>query len=173
MRKVLFILGQLSDTDVDWLARHGRREVQPQGRLLIRAGLPLEHLYIVLEGQLSVLAGDGRTMARVGAGDILGEVAFVEVGKATATVRIDEQARVLALPVALLRRKLDDDLPFAARFYRALALCLADHLSNTMRHAGLAEDGAGDGVDELGAAVLDNLHLAGARFDRILKQLAG
>ncbi|CAK0740139.1 hypothetical protein CCP3SC15_1080012 [Gammaproteobacteria bacterium] len=38
MRKVLFILGQLSDTDVDWLANNGKRERIAKGVVLIRSG---------------------------------------------------------------------------------------------------------------------------------------
>ena len=48
------------------------------------------------------------------------------------------------------------------RFYKALATMLSDRL----RHA---QDGP-EASGELDSAVLDKLHLAGARFERILKK---
>ena len=38
MRKVLYILGQLSDSDVDWLARSGKRVKHAKGAELIKFG---------------------------------------------------------------------------------------------------------------------------------------
>ena len=65
MRKVLFIFGQLSDADVDWLATQGKRSRLPRGTVLIREGVPVDTLYIVLEGELAVVSErTGREIAR-------------------------------------------------------------------------------------------------------------
>jgi hypothetical protein len=83
---------------------------------------------------------------------------------------------VLAVPRNALEERLRRDAGFAARFYKALAMLLADRLraGNKML--------AGDGgpvldedvvdVDEMDPDSLDTLYLAGQRFDRILKRLA-
>lgn len=176
MRKVLFILGQLSDTDAAWLADHGRLQKLPAGTELIRQGTCLDTIYIVLDGAMSVLIDPGITLDEVGSGDILGELSLVDSGLTTASVRVDQEARVLAIPKQILKEKLEADPAFAARFYRAIALFLADRMRNAIRRMGYGPDSApaaSPDIDELDTEVLDNLYLAGARFERILKQFAG
>ncbi|HNV69139.1 MAG TPA: hypothetical protein PKO06_05530, partial [Candidatus Ozemobacteraceae bacterium] len=89
--------------------------------------------------------------------------AFIDVRKSAKTI---------------LDKRLKSDSEFAARFYKALALFLADRMRNTIRHLGygkLSDEPARDedalDLDELDIEVLDNVHLAGARFERILKKL--
>lgn len=177
MRRVLFILGQLSDTDVAWLAEHGRRQRIAAGTQLIRQGTHIDTLYIVLEGSLSVLTARGVKLGEVCSGDILGEMSLVDAHATAAAVRADRDCVVLAVSKQLLQDKLDADVHFAARFYRALSLFLADRMRNTMRTMGYGEDEAGAAspadFDELDPDVLDRVHLAGARFERMLKRLAG
>jgi CRP-like cAMP-binding protein len=176
MRKVLFILGQLNDSDVEWLSTVGERRRVAAGEVLIREGSHLDTVYIVLEGQMSVLAGGGVKLAQVASGDILGEMSLVDSSRTSASVICDSQSLVLAIPKAKLSDRLKSDVGFAARFYKALTLFLADRMRNTIRQMGygkLADEPVHDemDVDELDIEVLDNVHLAGARFERILKKL--
>ena len=70
MRKVLYILGQLSDDDIEWLIAKGSQRQFPAGAVLIREGQPIDALYIVLDGALSITAaalGD-KEVARLGTG---------------------------------------------------------------------------------------------------------
>ncbi len=173
MRKVLFVLGQLSDTDVEWLANNGIRERIPKGTMLIKSGTRIEDLYIVLDGNMKVLAPNGTLLGEVASGDILGEMSFIESGKTVASVRVEEDSRVLKLSGRAVTRKLTEDVPFAARFYRALAVFLADRMRNTIRNLGFGSVDSQSEIDELDTNVLDNVHLAGARFERMLKKLAG
>ena len=176
MRKVLFILGQLNDSDVEWLSTVGdRRKVAP-GTELIREATNLETVYLILDGQMSVWAGSVK-IAMVGSGDILGEMSLVDSSKTSASIKADTDSVVLAIPKTQLRQRLEGDIGFAARFYKALALFLADRMRNTIKRMGygkLAEEPDRDDLDldELDPAVLDNVHLAGARFERILKKLS-
>ena len=177
MRKVLFILGQLSDSDVEWLSTIGTRRNVPAGEVLIKEGVHLDTLYLILEGQMSVTTR-GIMLAKVTSGDILGEMSMVDSSRTSASVVCDNNATVLALPKPILDKRLEDDSEFAARFYKALALFLADRMRNTIRHLGygnLSDEPARDedalDRDELDIEVLDNVHLAGARFERILKKL--
>ncbi|MSQ66569.1 MAG: cyclic nucleotide-binding domain-containing protein [Gammaproteobacteria bacterium] len=178
MRKVLFILGQMSDSDTAWLANNGQRQVIAKGTELIRQGSRINTMYFILTGVMSVVNQQGTKLAELGGGDILGEMSMLDSGVTAASVRADQDCTVLAIAKPALEKKLADDTAFAARFYRALALFLADRMRSTMRTLGYGE--ARDEVpteglaeDELDAAVLDNVHLAGARFERLLKQLAG
>lgn len=177
MRKVLFILGQLTDADAAWLARVGQRQRLAAGTELIRQGTRIDTIYIILEGAMSVLTANGVRLAEVGSGDILGEMSLVDSGLTAASVRVDQPAVVLSVSKQILQDKLNSDAPFAARFYRALSLFLADRMRNTIRRMGYGRDEpepqAQTDTDELDADVLDRVHLAGARFERMLKQLSG
>jgi len=176
MRKVLFILGQLTDSDAEWLSTNGRRQTVAKGVELISHGMEIDTIYIVLDGSMSVKTANGVVIAQVSSGDILGEMSLVDSGLTAASVMVEQDASVLAVPKKLLSEKLKADVGFAARFYRALCLFLADRMRNTIRRMGYGKDAPGAGAvadgDVLDSDVLDNLHLAGARFERMLKKLA-
>src|SRR5262245_34968175 len=124
MRKVLFILSELADEDVDWLIAHGRRLSVPAGTLLLEEGTPIEVLYVVLDGLLVVTlrAARDREIARLQSGEILGELSFLDSRPPSASVRAIEPSTVLSIPRARLAAKLEQDPGFAARFYRALGV---------------------------------------------------
>jgi CRP/FNR family transcriptional regulator, cyclic AMP receptor protein len=176
MRKILFILGQLTDVDVEWLIGHGRKRDIPTGTVLVHEGQPIDMLFIVLRGQLEVhgayLQGTG---IRLGSGEIVGEVSLLDSRPPIATVTSIEPSTVLAIPRADIADHLNDDMGFAVRFYRALAVLLAQRLRNTGMRLG---DGKAKAIeddveysDELSPEVLDSVHVAGARFERVLQRL--
>jgi CRP/FNR family cyclic AMP-dependent transcriptional regulator len=177
MRKVLFLFGQLNDDDVEWMLTAGARRLVPAGEVLIRQRVPVDALFILLDGKLAVRLesrrGPERELARLEAGEIVGEMSFVDARPPSATVKALEDSTVFALSKASLNRKLAVDFGFAARFYRALAI----YLSTTVRerHRDLGPGGASDedeeDVDELDANVLDGVYLAGERFDRMVKRV--
>ena len=182
MRKVLFLFGQLNDDDVEWMLSTGVRRFVPSGVNLIEQGVPVDAVFILLEGRLAVWLkgkrGPERELARLNAGEIVGEMSFVDSRPPSATVRAQEDSTVFAIPKPALNAKLATDAGFAARFYRALAI----YLSTTVRerHRALGGSGTGeapeeeeeeDGADELDPNVLDGIYLAGERFDRMVKRV--
>jgi CRP/FNR family cyclic AMP-dependent transcriptional regulator len=178
MRKVLYLFGQLNDGDVEWMMATGRTRPVVRGEALIQQGVPVDALFILLEGRLAVLLGrQEREIAKLNAGEMVGEMSFVDARPPSATVRALEDSTVFALSKPVLTNKLDRDLGFAARFYRALAI----YLSTTVRErhrmlgygSGAEVDGTEDDADELDPNVLDTVALAGDRFDRMVKQLIG
>ena len=152
MRRVLFLLGQLSDRDIAWLSAAGRPRLFDSGEILIHEGRPVEEIFLLLDGVLAARVGGGdqpaRELARLYPGEITGELSFLDSRPPNATVVALEPARVLAIPRAELKRRLELDEGFAARFYRALGVFLASRL----RHTDL----------------LDQTALAGARFEHLL-----
>jgi len=162
MRKVLFIFGQLTDSDVEWLAKNGRRKRRPKSSVLINEGVAVDTLYIVLEGQLSVVQGKAkREIARLGEGEIAGEMSFVDARPPSATVSALTDVAVYAIPTKTLGEALEKNTGFAARFYKSVATFLSDRLRN-------ATDPSHD--DELDDNVLDTVDRAGARF-KLLSRL--
>jgi CRP/FNR family transcriptional regulator, cyclic AMP receptor protein len=179
MRKVLFLFGQLNDDDVEWMLTAGARRFVPAGGVLIEQGVPVDALFILLEGTLAVWLrsrrGPERQLARLSAGEIVGEMSFVDARPPSATVKALEDSTVFALSKAVLNRKLAADSGFAARFYRALAIYLSTTVRERHRDLGTGVGGDGEAeeedVDELDPNVLDGVYLAGERFDRMVKRV--
>ncbi len=177
MRKVLYILGELSDDDVEWLIANGSKVCLRATEVLIQQGAPITTLYLVLDGQLSVCtapAGRETEIARLESGEIVGEMSFVDSRPPSATVKAISDSVVLAIPRQVLVTKLQEDTGFASRFYHALAIFLADRLRGMVSLFGYGIERLPveeTDAEELDPTVLDSVYLAGSRFDRLLKQL--
>lgn len=174
MRKVLFIFSVLGDGDVEWLAQAGERVHVDPGTVLVPLGSRVDYVYFVLEGRLAIKTRDGKPVAFLESGEIIGEMSLVDPAPTTVSVEVSNDATLLRISDSVLREKLSSDSAFAARFYRALCVFMADRLRQTTQRMGYGA--ATDDVnakDELNEDLLDNVHLAGARFDRMLKRLAG
>lgn len=107
----------------------------PEGKLITREGHMERELYVVLSGAVEVVRGD-RTIARLGAGEVFGEMAFFRYeGKRWASVRAARDSRIVTL-----RRKWMDDLahsnPDGAR---AILFNLARVLAERAAAAGAEE----------------------------------
>ena len=158
MRKALYILSDLDDDDVIWMAREGEvRRIGP-GETLIQAGVPVTHLYFVIEGALEVATRVGARLADLGLGEVVGEMSFVEKRLPDTSVRAMEPTTLLAIPRDKMLAAFDRDNGLAMRFYRALAVFLSDRL----RAMSSEDDG------ELDEGLLDNVQQAGERFIRLV-----
>jgi len=175
MRKVLFILSELDDDDVEWLASAGDRLRYPVGADIIAYDSLPDSLYFVLDGTFSVLSASGELIVELHSGEIIGEMSLVDPARTTASVRANEGASALRLSHARLRDKLAADPHFAARFYRALAVFMSARMRHTTRRFGYGPMNAPAEtvVDEISEAQLAKAHLASLRFERLLKRLAG
>jgi CRP/FNR family cyclic AMP-dependent transcriptional regulator len=172
MRKVFYILTRLNDEDVDWLATVGQRQRLDVGTVLIRQGQPIEALIFVLDGQVSVTVDGLGEIARLGSGEILGEMSLVDESPPSATVTVVQPTQILAIDKQHLVARLDSDAAFAARLYRAIATFLSIRMRNTVRRFGYGNAPVAT-QEELDIALLDTVHVAGARFDRMIKELLG
>jgi CRP/FNR family cyclic AMP-dependent transcriptional regulator len=70
------------------------------------------------------------------------------------------------------------DTGFSSRFYRSIAIFLSERMRSLVGQMGYgdpSDETSSDlgelDPDELDANVLDNVHLAGARFERLLAKL--
>jgi CRP-like cAMP-binding protein len=174
MRKVLLIFSELTDADVEWLSKSGERIHLEAGAMLVPLGARVDNVWFVLDGALSVHTAAGAQLALMGSGEIVGEMSLVDPAPTAVSVRVASDATLLRISNATVRAKLSGDPAFAARFYRALCVFLASRLRSTTRRMGYGNEAEDAGTkDELTDDLLDNVHLAGARFDRMLKRLAG
>jgi CRP-like cAMP-binding protein len=170
MRKVLYILGQLNDEDVEWMAAEGRRQISNAAGVLITEGQPSPFLFFVLDGRARVRVGGGVVVAELGAGEVVGEMSFVDSAPPSATVEAEAGCVVLRLEKRRIEDRLKQQPAFAARFYRALAIFLADRLRSTTARMTADKGLRATAVmeDELDEGVLDKVSLAGVRFERLL-----
>jgi CRP/FNR family transcriptional regulator, cyclic AMP receptor protein len=180
MRKVLFLFGQLTDEDVEWIGRIGQRIHVPAGEALINEGEHVPLLYILLSGRAEVSVSEVGKVASMEVGDVFGEMSFVDAMPPSATVRVETPSVVLAVDKRELSRHIKEDPSFGCRFYRALAIFLSDRLraathyqphSPNIDRPSLHDDQGLEG--ELDGNVLDAVSQAGARFDRLMMKLLG
>lgn len=176
MKKVFFLLGELDDDDIDWMISTGRREEIAAGTVLIEEGQAIDTLYILLEGTLSVsvAALEDRTIARLTSGAVVGEMSFADARPPSATVQAVESSLVLAIPRRQLVDKLQKDEGFASRFYRAIAIFMSTRLRGTVRYLGYAKGNLlqeDSDMEDLSPEIIDNVPLAKARFDWLLRRL--
>ena len=176
MRKVLFLLGQLSDSDLEWMVAHGIRQHVAAGTVLIHEGRPINTLYLLLDGLLEVSGTKlGGAPIPLRCGEIVGEMSLLDSRPPVATVTATAESIVLAIPRSELMSKVEEDADFAARFYRSIAIFLVHRLRSTYHRFGydrnqpLNEDLEYE--DELSPELLDSVHMAATRFDRALQRL--
>jgi CRP/FNR family transcriptional regulator, cyclic AMP receptor protein len=171
----MYLMGALDDSDIDWLAAHGSALRLSPGQTLVQEGRAIDALFVVLDGQLAVKAG-ATQVATLLAGEVVGEISFVDSRPPLATVTALDAGRVLAVRRDILQQKLATDPKFAANFYRALAIFLADRLRATTSRLGYGhpgQDAPHVAADELGDDLMETVSLGTRRFDNLLRQVRG
>ena len=174
MRHILFVFGQLTDDDVVWLTQAGVAKQLAAGARLIEEGTAIRCIYFLLDGEARVTkAGNGQTdVARLRAGDMIGEMSFIDASLPSASVTTSVDSTVMEISRHTLEHKLRADSGFASRFFRALAMLLSDRLRQTMDRFRSNEQELPENaltVDELDPNVLEAVTRAGERFKRMLK----
>lgn len=97
----------------------------PAGEVVLREGEAGDHMYVVMEGAVSILIGD-KVIAHAGPGEIVGEMALINSDTRTATVRADSPC-VLA---EIDRGSFDSLLKYVPDFTLHVMNVLADRLSS-------------------------------------------
>jgi CRP-like cAMP-binding protein len=198
LKEALFVFGELRDSDVDWLIAVGEIKSLPPNEVLIQAGRPVEALYFILDGLLSISVPEGdynplvlcfecqektrseKAIANLTRGEISGAISFLDFRPLSVTVRAINPSLVLAIPRQVLTAKLQQDMSFASRFYRVLAVQLSNSLQTVMSHFGCTKnnyshhqemDEAVEYEDELDLDSLHQVSQGAARFSWMLKRL--
>lgn len=114
------------------LVGEGHLEEFGPGQLIVRQGDPGDKLYIVVEGVVEVVAmpsdgSDSTTVAYLGQGEVIGELALLTGSPRSASIRSPEQATLFAIAGPIFVEQLDN-LPALAR---NLCVVLAKRLETT------------------------------------------
>ncbi|MFH1469488.1 MAG: cyclic nucleotide-binding domain-containing protein [Pseudomonadota bacterium] len=132
------LYGELPDEIVKEIEERGELRELPAGSVLMQEGAPIGSLFIVFEGlfEVRIAALDDQSIARLGYGQFVGEMSFIDASPASATVVAVEPSRVLELPHTVLQGLLVQHPAVAAAVYRVLARLSAQRLRETMGHLG-------------------------------------
>jgi len=95
------LFAELSDGDIDILARSTRMETYQTGRVILREGRVGAAFYVLLSGRVEVVKGMGTAetvvVATFGAGDFFGEIATMKHVARSASVRALEETKCLVI----------------------------------------------------------------------------
>lgn len=146
-------LKQLSNSDIQWLKQNGNQENISSGDVLIEQMRSPDFFYLLISGELtaSISQNQGgrlgnifaaleedqsleQEIARFSPGEVIGKMPVVELTPAVMTVKATENSSVLAIPYELLQDQLQEDWAFASRFYRGIAVLLADRFGRLIQH---------------------------------------
>jgi CRP/FNR family transcriptional regulator, cyclic AMP receptor protein len=88
----------------DWqaLVDAGQQQDAEPGQVLVREGATGGSLFVVLSGTVVVTRG-GRRIGELGQGALLGEAAMLDGRPRTASVIVDQPARLLVVPGSAIR----------------------------------------------------------------------
>nr|WP_234711134.1 cyclic nucleotide-binding domain-containing protein [Nostoc punctiforme] len=199
LRDVLFVLGGLHDSDIDWMTTCGKIKKILTNTVLIRERGLVDGLYILLDGAMSLSIDDnernplarafaaiegtelsGREIARLCKGEIIGETPFIDGRLPLATVKAIEDSIILSIERQQLAAKLQQDIGFASRFYQVIATLLSQRLQGMLSQLGYGRRVYSKGLtlskdveyeDELNDNLLDCVGLAAKRFEWMVGRL--
>jgi len=136
MRTTIALSEGLRDEDMLWLFQVGEKRIVNPGTALVHEGVRPNAIFIVIRGGFSVgvetLANE--PLAKLGTGELIGEISFLEGSPASATIVADEESAVLVIDSQVLNERVREDTAFAARMYRAFALVAERRLRNRVDH---------------------------------------
>jgi CRP-like cAMP-binding protein len=120
-------------TQNDWaLLRSRSRNISfDKGEIIIPVNSRPKALFILKKGSARVEVTPGKAIARLVAGDICGEMAFIENSVASATVLAETDSEADAFDLAEVSEVFSSYPHLEARFYKSVALLLSRRLRRT------------------------------------------
>ncbi len=174
-RRVQYVLGTLSDEDLDWLVAVGQRRRVLAKTALIEQGKPTEAIYLILQGRFAVTTGreNEHPVAHLSSGDVAGEMSLMDAAPPSATVTAIEPGLVVSIPKNELLSRLHHDICFSARFYEAMAVLLSVRLRSTLRQVNDATwtSSSDTEIARYNLEMADKWALGQVRYDWLLRRL--
>jgi CRP/FNR family transcriptional regulator, cyclic AMP receptor protein len=124
-------LKYLTDNDFALLRSISRRQTFKAREIIIAINSRPNALFVLVSGTAAVEVMRGRPIAKLMAGDICGEMAFLESDAASASVVAESETEVDVLDLVEVHRIFGVYPHLQARFYKSLALVLSQRLRST------------------------------------------
>jgi CRP-like cAMP-binding protein len=117
-------------TQNDWalLVDRSTRTSFRKGDFLIQQGKQTKTVYLLVTGRARVESPSKVLIAQIGPGEVCGEMAFLESGVASATVRAEQDLEASAIEWSALLDLFELFPHLGSRFYRSLAVSLSRRL---------------------------------------------
>lgn len=159
LQDVPLLFGELNDSDIDWIIQNSQIEECVTGRILIQGGQPVEKIYILLRGTVSVSftedntssinrlfsilesedninSSPGYEISQINKGEILGDTALIKANLSNYSYKALENSHFLAIKKQHLLVKLQQNPAMASRFYRVIAMLLSARLQGLISRLG-------------------------------------
>ena len=191
VKEALFVFGELKDSDIDWMMSAGQVNRVATESVLLNMGRPVDALYTVLDGQLAIATTDTpydplsacshgleeqcsafTPIAYISKGSMPGIISFLDFKPLPVRVHATKQSKVLAIPRQRVLIKLQEDLSFAARFYRVMATQTALLLASVTAIECRSSTTSIEDEDELDVEALQQASEGAQKFDWMLKRLS-
>jgi hypothetical protein len=121
------IFCDLDSSQIARLLKAGEWRNLESGAALTRESQPVSELFFLISGRACVLVGN-TLITHLNAGAFIGEIAFLTGQTATATVIIDQPARLLVFKKEKLHRICSQDEQLSSRIHRLIGSDLAGKL---------------------------------------------
>lgn len=133
--KEINLFRDLSDAELEVVMRKVFEKTYKKGSTLFVEGMAGEVLYIVVEGGIDITkkAKDGREVevAKVGPGEITGEMSLIDAGPRTATGRTNSDSKLIVVTKKSFNEILESDPAIAAKILMDLLRVVSRRLRVT------------------------------------------
>jgi|SRR5579884_864650 CRP-like cAMP-binding protein len=120
-------LSYLTANDWSLVVDRAKQVSFKKDEVLVQQNRPSKILYVIAEGKVMVSV-QGKSLARIGPGEICGEMAFLEASIPSATATAEEPVQAFAIDWQTLTDLFELFPHLASRFYRSLAVNLSRRL---------------------------------------------
>ena len=167
------LFAELTSEDAGVVSRACEDRILVGGEELFHENDPGDSLFIVQSGRVDIfknIRGDvDRSLASFGAGDVIGEMSFIDGARRSATARTTESSEFLVLSRQSFAKVQKDRPDIAAAFFRNMAAIVAARLRTTNE---LYREAVSFGIEATGAHTL-NLKSMAEELRRVTLHLVG
>jgi extracellular factor (EF) 3-hydroxypalmitic acid methyl ester biosynthesis protein len=121
MFQALGFFANFSPAHVDWLVANSQSRTFIQEAVLVKEGDRDTSIHFITSGVFDVVLTGGTRVAQLGAGEVVGEISWLDETTPSATIRAVENGEVLSIAHATLNAHLAESPVFASQFHRAVA----------------------------------------------------
>jgi CRP-like cAMP-binding protein len=132
MLPALGLLNELREEDRDLLASYGEYIGAQAGRELITQGEDQRHLYFVISGRLEAVV-ENQVVGSIQAGESIGEIAILDPGVATGSVKASDFSQIWRIDYDSLRQFAMDNPGAANALLLGLSTLLAKRIRGLLR----------------------------------------
>jgi len=132
--KQVNLFKDMTDAELDIVSRKVFEKLYKKDSTLFVEGMAGEILYVVLEGGIDIIKktkSDEMVIARIGEGEIAGEMSLIDSGPRTATGRTNSDTKLIVITKNSFNEMLDSDPKIAAKLLMELLRVLNKRLRQT------------------------------------------